>query len=170
MCALLLIGCEVNTSVTLKAGPSFSLSGTGRLVSFSVDGPRPGRKIATPFDSQGLMWSIEPSDPESSALVSMMDDITYGRAPKGYQQKFPIHGPALPLDNGKVYYFFAETTGASGADGFFYMAPNGPIRIKVPGLCESSLVGDVEPVRCGTNQPYVEPPYLEKFVQENRIH
>lgn len=167
--ALVLAGCEINTSVKLNPGPSFSLSGGGRLSSFSVYGPRPGRNIATPFDSKGLMWSIEPSDPRSSVVVSMMGEIAYGRVPKGYLQKFPSRGPALPLDVGKVYDFFAETANASGATGFFYIAPNGPILINVPGLCLSSYVGDVEPVRCGTHEPYVEPKDLEKFVQENRV-
>jgi hypothetical protein len=27
----------------------------------------------------------------------------------------------------------------------------------------------VKPVKCGTNEPYVEPKDLEKFVQENRV-
>ena len=170
-CALVLVGCELNTSATLKAGPSFLLGGSGRLVSFSVWGPRPGRKIATPYDSRGLMWRIEPesSDRPSGVLVSLLDDITYGRAPRGYLQEFPSRGPALPLDIGKVYDFYAETTGASGTGGFFYMAPNGPILINVPGLCLNSLVLDVEPVRCGTHEPYVEPADLAKFVQENRV-
>lgn len=166
---LALVGCEINTSVKLNPGPSFSLSGGGRLASFSVYGPRPGRKIATPFDTKGLMWSIEPSDPRSSVVVSMMGEIAYGRVPEGYLQKFPNRGPALPLDVGKVYDFFVETTNASGATGFFYMAPNGPILVNVPGLCLSSYVGDVEPVKCGTHEPYVEPKDLEKFVQENRV-
>ena len=169
MAALIFAGCEIPTSVTLKAGPSFLLDGSGRLVSFSVWGPRPGRKIATPYDSKALMWCVEPRDPRSGAFVSLMGDITYGTAPNGYLQKFPSRGPALPLDIGKVYDFFAETTNASGATGFFYMAPNGPILINVPGLCLSSYVGDVEPVRCGTNQPFVEPTDLEQFVQRNRV-
>lgn len=169
LCALVLVGCEVPTSVRLKPGPLFLLGGGGRLVSFTVYGPRPGRKIATPYDSQGLMWRIEPSDPQSGSFVVAMGDIAYGQVPTGYLQKFPTHGQALPLAIGSVYAFIAETTGASGAHGFLYMSPSGPIAIDVPGLCGSSFVGDVEPVRCGTNQPYVEPTDLAKFVEENRV-
>ena len=99
----------------------------------------------------------------------MIGEIAYGRVPEGYSQKFPSRGPALPLDVGKVYDFFAETRNASGATGFFYMAPKGPILVDVPGLCLSSYVGDVKPVKCGTHEPYVEPKDLEKFVQENRV-
>jgi len=166
--ALVLVGCEVSTSVRLKAGPSFLLDGSGRLVSFSVYGPQTGRKIATPLDSRALMWRIEPSDSRSGIPVASID-IAYGRMPMGYLQNFPSHGQALPLAIGRVYAFVAETSGASGAHGFFYMGPNGPILIDVPGLCESSFVGDVEPVRCGTNEPYVEPTDLEEFVRKNRV-
>lgn len=65
------------------------------------------------------MWRIEPSGPRSAAFVSFMGEIAYGRIPEGYVQKFPRRGPAVPLDLGKVYDFFAETTNASGATGFF---------------------------------------------------
>ena len=167
--ALVLAGCEIPASVSLKPGPSFSLDGGGRLVSFTVWGPRPGRKIATPYDSKGLMWRIEASDPPSGSFLSMMNEIAYGRVPNGYVQKFPIRGPALPVDIGQVYAFIGETTGAPGPTGFFYTAPNGPILINVPGLCSSAFEGDVKPVRCGTHEPYVEPTDLEKFVQENRV-
>ena len=44
-----------------------------------------------------------------------------------------------------------------------------PIPISVRGLCESAFVGDVKPVNCGTNEPYVEPKDLEQFVRENRV-
>jgi hypothetical protein len=169
LCLLLLLGCEVATTVRLAAGPSFSLDGSGRLVSFSVYGPRLEHRIATPLDSKSLMWSIEPAgDSPSGALVTGMN-ITYGKVPDGYTQKFPSRGGTFPLATGQVYAFIAETTGAQGVNGFVYMGQNGPIRINVPGLCESAFVGDVRPVKCGTNEPYVEPKNLEKFVQENRV-
>lgn len=167
ICALVLTGCEVNTSVVLKEGPLFLLDGGGRLVSFNVWGPRLGRKIATPLDSRAVMWCIEPSTPPGTPVANM--HLAYGRVPMGYVQKFPSGGSPLPLATGRVYAFAAETTGASGVDGFFYMGPNGPIPIHVPDLCETPSATDVEPVICGTNQPYVEPTDLEKFVRENRV-
>jgi hypothetical protein len=169
LCLLILLGCEVATSVRITAGPSFSFDGSGRLVFFRFYGPRPGRKIATPVDAKSLMWSIEPtSDSPSGALVTGMN-IAYGKVPRGYTQKFPTSGSALPLTIGQVYVFDAETTGAPGVNGFVYMGQNGPIQINVPGLCGSAFVGDVKPVKCGTTEPYVEPKDLEKFVQENRV-
>ncbi len=136
---------------------------------FRVYGPRPGRKIATPVDAQSLMWSIEPtSDAPSGVLVTDVE-IVYGKVPRGYTQKFPTSGAALPFAIGKVYVFDAETSGAPGVNGFVYMGQTGPIQINVPGLCGSAYVGDVKAVKCGTSEPYVEPKDLEKFVQENRV-
>lgn len=96
-------------------------------------------------------------------------NLLYGRVPSGYVQTVPSNGTASALTPGLVYYFFAETTGAPGAEGFFYMDKTIPLLINVPGLCESAFVGDVKPVKCETNEPYVEPKDLEKFVQENRV-
>jgi hypothetical protein len=96
-------------------------------------------------------------------------ELTYGVATGGYLQTVPSAGKAAALPTGLVYYFFAKTTGAPGPEGFFYMDKSGPIRIAVPGLCESGFVGDVKRLKCGTHDPYVEPKHLEKFVQENRV-
>lgn len=169
LCLLALLGCEVGTSVTLEGGPSFSFDGSGRLVSFSIYAPEPGRKIATPLDTKALVWSIEPArSSPSGAFVTGMS-LVYDEVPRGYVQTVPNTGPAGPLIAGQVYYFVAETTGAAGSHGFFYMDKNGPILIDVPGLCPSAFVGDVKPVKCGTNEPYVEPKDLEEFVRQNRI-
>ena len=166
---LVFIGCEVRTSVELAGGPSFLFDGSGRLVFLRIYGPRPGHKIATPVDDQSLMWSIAPtSDSPSGALVTGME-VAYGKAPKGYAQKFPTSGAAAPLVIGQIYVFDAETTGAPGLNGFFYVDKSGPILINVPGLCGSASTSDAKPVKCGTNEPYVEPKDLERFVQENRV-
>jgi hypothetical protein len=85
------------------------------------------------------------------------------------RSEIPQRWGALPLTVGQVYIFDAETTGASGVCGFFYIGQNGPIRINVPDLCGSSFVGDVKPVKCGTKQPYVEPTNLEQFVKDHRV-
>lgn len=163
------LGCEVGTSVRLDKGPSFSLDGSGRVVSFSVWGPRPGHKIATPLDAKSLLWKIEPMSSSPSGVMAVLLDIKYGSVPQGYAQIVPNNGAALPFAPGQIYYFAAETTGAPGGEGFFYMRSNGPILVNVPELCESSYVGDVKPVKCGTGEPYVEPSDLEEFVRVNRV-
>lgn len=166
---LALSSCEVSTSAKIRRGPTFLLDGSGRLVVFRVYGPRPGRKIATPVDGQFLLWSIEPTSGSASGSLVTDMEIGYGKVPRGYFQKFPISGAAHPLAIGQVYIFDAETTGAPGVNGFFYMDRSGPVQINVAGLCGSSFVGDVKPVKCGTDEPYIEPKDLEQFVKQNRI-
>jgi hypothetical protein len=168
LCLLILLGCEVATSAKLGSGPSFSLGGSGHLASFTVYAPQSDRKIATPNDAKSEVWSFRVSSNSRGETVARMN-LLYGTVPTGYVQTVPSNGAASALTPGRVYYFFAETTGAPGAEGFFYMEKTVPILINVPGLCESAFVGDVKPVKCGTSEPYVEPKDLEKFVQENRV-
>jgi hypothetical protein len=168
LCLLTLLGCEVRTSVKLGSGPSFSFDGSGRLASFSVYGPRTGHKIATPSDSKSLVWSVQASNGYPDIPVAGMN-LVYGTAPNGYAQIVPSRGTAPALATGLVYYFFAETTGAPGKGGFFYMDKAAPILIRVPDLCGSGFTGDVKPVKCGANEPYVEPKDLGQFIRENRL-
>jgi hypothetical protein len=167
--SLLLIfnGCEVSTTARIHQGPTFSLDGSGHLVSFTVYAPQPGRKIATPNDAKSEVWSIRPVNGGGEAVARM--NLVYSRVPDDYVQTVPSKGEAPTLPSGLVYYFFAETTNAPGAEGFFYMDKTTPIPVKVPGLCESGFVGDVKPVKCGTGEPYVEPKDLEKFVREHHL-
>jgi hypothetical protein len=161
-------GCEVSTIARIHEGPTFSLDGSGHLVSFNVYGPQVGRKIATPNDSKSLVWSINPLTGYHGDLVARME-VIYGKVPSGYMQTTPINEAAPMLSSGLVYHFFAETTGASGAGGYFYMDKTTPILVNVPDLCASAFIGDVKPVKCGTGEPYVEPNDLEKFVREHHL-
>jgi hypothetical protein len=165
---LMLFSCEITTSAKLGSGPSFSLDGSGHLVSFTVYAPQPRRKIATPNDAKSEVWSFRASSNSRGELVVRMN-LLYGKVPTGYLQTTPKNGAPSALTPGLVYYFFAETTGAAGAEGFFYMDKTGPIRIAVPGLCSSAFVGDVKAVKCGTNEPYIEPREVEQFVRGNRF-
>ena len=166
---LILIGCEVATSVKVNSGPSFSLHGSGRLASFRVYGPQAGHSIATPFDSKSLMWRIEPTKGyfRGSSVAGL--GVQYGHVPGQYRQTNPAAGTAPALSSGQIYYFFAETTDAPPAEGFFYMDGNTPVRLNVPGLCQSNFVGDVRPLKCGTQEPYSEPSDLREFVNVNRV-
>jgi hypothetical protein len=169
LCLLALLSCEVRTSVRLGSGPSFSLGGSGRLASFTIYGPQSGHKIATPNDAKSQVWSIQPAGgyPDSVPVTHM--NLVYGSVPEGYTQTVPNRGTAPALTAGLVYYFFAETTGAPGKEGFFYMDKATPILIRVPDLCESGFTGDVKPLKCGTREPYVEPKDLEQFVRDNQV-
>jgi hypothetical protein len=153
----------------MYSGPSFSLRGSGRLASLRVYGPSPSRKIATPFDEKSLVWRIQPTQSYfNGALVEGLE-IKYGKIPSGYSQTVPATDSSPALHNGQVYWFFAETTGAPGAEGFFYFDGNTVTEIEVPGLCQSAFVGDVKPLKCGTQDAYVEPHDLELFVKDHRI-
>ncbi len=173
LCVLLLVmscACrEIPTSVTIGTGPSFSLRGSGRLASFRLYGPQPGHKIATPFDQKSLVWRIQPAEGYLRGVQVEHLEIKYGSVPTAYTQSVPTKGTAPALSAGQVYYFFAETTNAPPAEGFFYLDGTTPVEIKVPGLCQSGFVGDVRPLKCGTNEPYTEPTSLEQFVRENRV-
>jgi hypothetical protein len=169
ICLLTILGCEVKTSVKLDIGPSFLLNGSGHLESFSIYGPQPGHRIATPNDAKSQLWSIQRSNlvSQSGSVANM--SLAYGTVPAGYKQSVPASGPAPALTAGLVYYFFAETTGAPGKEGFFYMDKTAPVLINVPGMCESAFVGNVKALKCGTKEAYVEPDDLEQFVRQNRI-
>jgi len=169
LCLLVLGGCEITTSAKLESGPTFSLNGTGHLVSFTVYAPQLGRKIATPNDAKSEVWSFRTASGNSRGERVASMNLPYGRVPTGYVQTVPSDGVASALIPGLVYFFIAETKGAAWAHGFFYMDQNKPLPINVPGLCPSAFVGEVKPVKCGTSDPYVEPQDLEKFVRENRV-
>lgn len=161
-------GCEVSTTATIHQGPTFALDGSGTLVSFSIYGPRPDHKIAIPNDAKSLVWSINPLTGYRGNSVTRME-VTYAKVPTGYLQTIPTAGTPPELNSGLVYRYFAETTGAAGAEGFFYMDKTTPIAITVPYLCASAFVGDVKAIKCGTGEPYTEPKDLEQFVKEHRI-
>jgi hypothetical protein len=167
---LCLVACEVPTSARIHAGPTFSLSGSGRLASFRIYGPSPGRRIATPFDEESLVWRVQPIDGYFKGELVEGIEIEYGKVPRAYMQTVPSTGTASALQKGQVYWFFAETTDAPGASGFFYFNGSTAIEIEVPGLCQSALIGDVKPLKCGTQEPYLEPQDLESFVQQHRLH
>jgi hypothetical protein len=167
---LCFLACEVSTSARIHSGPTFSLSGSGRLASFRIYGPSPGRRIATPFDEKSLAWRVRPIVGYLEGELVQGLDIEYGKTPRAYVQIVPATGTPSALQKGQVYWFFAETTDAPGASGFFYFDGSTAIEIEVPGLCQSAFVGDVKPLKCGTQEPYVEQQDLELFVRQHRLH
>jgi len=165
-----LVGCgERSTSAEVGKGPSFLLHGSGRLASFRIYGPQADHKIATPFDEKSLVWRIQPSEGYFKGAPVSGLTLDYGIVPKGYVQITPVSGTANVLPTGQVYYFFAETADAPPAQGFFYLDGSTPVEISLPDLCESGFVGEVKPLKCGTNEPYAEPTDLKRFVRENRV-
>ena len=167
---LLTVGCrEIPTTVKVGEGPSFAFHGSGRLASFRIYGPQPGHRIATPFDDKSLVWRVQPIEGYFNGARVQGLNVAYGVVPEGYTQTIPNNVALAPLSQGKVYYFFAETTNAPPASGFIYIDGNKPIEIAVPDLCHSGFVGEVKPLKCGTNEAYTEPGDLDLFVRTNRL-
>lgn len=167
---LVAVGCrEIPTTVKVGDGPSFSFQGSGRLASFRVYGPQPGHKIATPFDDKSLVWRVQPIEGYFKGARVQGLNVAYGVLPEGYAQTIPKNAAPTHLTQGRVYYFFAETTNAPPASGFIYLDGSRPIEIVVPDLCQSGFLGEVKPLKCGTNDLYTEPESLEQFVRDNHI-
>lgn len=170
-CLLCCSACEyqIATSVTVSAGPSFTLTGSGRLVTFSVYAPQHGERIAGPHpDVAVLAWEIKALNDYSRVQGSR---LVYGKTPEDYRQVAPNQSQVPPpLPAGAVYSFFAVPADAQPVGGFFYMDKTGPIQIRVPDLCLTMIKGREVRVKCGTSEPYQEPRNLEEIVQKNRIN
>lgn len=167
-------GCERETPtlISVRQGPVFAFSGNGRLAAFTVYAPNPGQHIANPNSEVATaIWQIKPTKGyfEGTRVGGMQ--LSYGKVPEGYSQAVPSspQQAVVPLP-GAVYSFFAETTDAPGAGGFFYMGRSGLTQITVPDLCLKLINGHEAPVKCGTDDAYQEPTNLEKFVQEHRVN
>lgn len=162
---------EIPTSVVVRSGPSFELSGSGRLSKFTVYAPRTGRRVAAAdADVSVVIWQIVPSHGyfEGSPVQGMR--IVYGVVPRGYVQILPAlyeKPNALPL--GVISAFFAETANAPGVGGTIFMGSSGPVAVNVPNHCLRRINGKEVEVDCETNEPYQDPSDIEKFVQMHRI-
>jgi hypothetical protein len=98
--------------------------------------------------------------------------LNYGRTPSGYAQIVPTESQLAPiLPAGAVYSFFAETTNAPIASGYFYMDTKGPIQTYIPDLCLTLKNGRHVRVRCSfTGDPTLrEPTSLEEVIRKHRV-
>ena len=94
------IACEkaMTIAVTRDSNPpSFKLSGSGRLLFFSVSEVP---DADTPSSEGSAIWQIRPTDED---LISKLPEITYGVAPVGFSQTKPKTGVPPPLAEGKTY-------------------------------------------------------------------
>lgn len=155
------VGCEWEkpTVISVRQGPVFAFSGNGRLATFTVYAPNAGRHIADPDpDLARIIWQIKATRGYfEGARVGGMQ-LSYGGLPDGYRQTVPNSPQQAPAPtSGAVYSFFAETTGAPGIGGFFYVGREGLTQITVPDLCSRLVNGRQVDVNCGTGEPYQEP-------------
>jgi hypothetical protein len=171
---LLLSGCrEIPTSVKIENGPAFVLAGSGRMGIFTIYGPQNGQRVAFPDPAvASVVWQIRASEGYFKGKHVEGLKVTYGKVPDGYQQLVPGQRDVLPpLSPGVVYSFFAETTDAPIASGYFYMDQSGPVQTRVPDLCVTLVQGHKVRVNCRLDktEPYQEPANLEKYVREHQV-
>jgi hypothetical protein len=170
---LVLSGCrDIPTSVKIGSGPSFTLEGSGRLAIFTVYAPQNGQRIAFPHPAlASAVWQIKASQGYFKGTRVDGFQLTYGKIPNGYQQLVPGQSQvAHPLSPGAVYSFFAETTDAPIASGYFYMDKSGPVQTEIPDLCAMLVQGRKIRANCklGSAEPYQEPADLERYVRERQ--
>lgn len=164
---------ERPTVVSVKAGPSFTMKGSGQLAIFTVYSPKSGNRIAYPHqDDSSVVWQIAAKNGYFKGARVGGLELTYGKVPNGYSQLVPGESqPAPTLAAGSVYSFFAETANAPVASGYFYMDSKGPIQTYVPDLCLTRKDGHEVRVKCGFagDRTYREPTNLEDVVHKNQI-
>lgn len=105
-----LTACERDMTLTMDGAnpPTFNLSGSGRLIFFSVSEVPQGKP--TSIDDP-KMWEIRPTDEN---LISELPAITYGIVPAGFRQVTPSAGVPPPLVEGKVYKAGGPAFNANG--------------------------------------------------------
>lgn len=118
-------GCERRMTVTINAAnpPTFQLSGSGRLIFFTVYEPVQGR----PSINDPKMWEIRPTDEN---LISKLPNITYGVIPPGFKQTIPTAGIPPPLVEGKVYNAGGPAFEADGGSIRFTIKDGKPVEIR----------------------------------------
>jgi hypothetical protein len=169
----LLEGCEpseIATSVQVGTGPSFSLTGSGRLASLTVFAPLNGQKVAYPdTDVSSVVWQVQASKGYFEGTRVQGLRLTYGKASEGYLQTVPSGAQQPPvLQPGFIYSFLAESTGAPVAGGSFYLDKSGAVQVLIPDLCLMQKGGHKFRVNCATKEPFQEPSDVEKYVREHQ--
>lgn len=133
----MLLACEVDMSIKIdrQNPPSFSLSGSGRLISFGVTEVPPENQTQTiqrRSDVNLPIWSIEPTVADNK--IWNLPVITYGKVPPGFRQQFPLDGsPPVPLVEGKIYEAGGGAHGANGRLIWFKIQDGKTVEIPIPG-------------------------------------
>src|SRR5262245_4284006 len=131
------IACEVDMSIKVdeKNPPSFSLSGSGNMISFMVmEVPPENQKqtVQRSSDVNRLLWEVRPAGGEN--VIRKLPEITYGKIPAGFDQYFPKDGNSPePLREGKIYEVSGTAYNANG--GLIWITVQGgkTVRVPVPG-------------------------------------
>ncbi len=123
-----LTGCEVDTRVIVSKEnpPKFTFTGTGKLAQFYVAGPYTidelklvsEKSIVTQEELAKIkslgdrrLWQLDPGD--VFVVVSKLPEITYGKVPSSFTQKYPKDSSPLPLKEGMYYGVSAPSSNAN---------------------------------------------------------
>ena len=132
--------------MTAGSTPTFSISGSGELGTFSVDlVPTTPEKAAKSIFDQTPVWEIV-AQPNwlSGRNIEAMGQLTYGVTPSGYSQKISPQ----PLIPGRTYFFACESTDAPVARGFFRIENGKAIPTEVNLPCQTMRDGKSITVPC----------------------
>lgn len=142
---LTFLACEVDMSIEIdgKNPPSFSLSGSGGLISFGVTEVPPDnqtQRIQRKSDANLPLWSILPAMTDNS--IKRLPVITYGKVPPGFTQQFPADGSApAPLVEGRIYEAGGGAHGANGGLIWFKVQGDKTVQIPIPGSSQEAATG-----------------------------
>ena len=131
------LACEEDTSIKIdgKNPPSFSLSGSGALISFGVTEVPPENQrqtIQRRSDVNIPLWFIEPTNGDNK--IWRLPSITYGKVPPGFTQQFPADGSVpAQLKEGKIYEAGGGASQANGELIWFKVQGDRTIQIPIPG-------------------------------------
>lgn len=135
--SIMFLACEEDTSIKIdgKNPPSFSLSGSGALISFGVTEVPPENQTQTiqrRSDGNIPLWSIQPTNGDNK--IWGLPTITYGKVPAGFTQQFPLDGSApAQLVEGKIYEAVGGASQANGELIWFKVQGDKTVQIPIPG-------------------------------------
>ena len=162
---LFTVGCywERPTRTAMEGGivPTFVLSGTGNLSSFSVYSVSPsdrrlGRIVDSlsddAFFSEPPVWRIEiERDQSPGRPVGQIGRLTYGIVPPNYKQTIPPVGSPPAIVPSNEYFFDIFTVNAPTLTGGFKVVHGDATQIQLDLPCLQSHGGKQITVPCAHN-------------------
>src|SRR5689334_11947067 len=85
--AALALSCEIDTKLKVTGGnpPVFEMTGNGLLTSIRVRGHKRQREALG--ENASIYWEIDSTG--EGRTVGRLGEISYGKVPDGYEQKYP---------------------------------------------------------------------------------
>ena len=132
--------CEIDMTVAIdgKNPPTFDLYGSGNLDFFIVSEVAAENQKQTSAqrdpDKDTMLWEIWPASLSyGDRRIWKLPDITYGKVPEGFVQKFPASGGPPALVEGKVYQAGGPASNANGGSVWFTIRNGQAVEVPKPG-------------------------------------